>query len=126
MPSRSWQSRSAEQLTLFPERLPFASALPFERPPAPAFVLQPPASYAEYLKSERWAELSAERIRIDGFQCRACPRTESLQVHHRRYPALLGTETVDDLTTFCSGCHVVIEWFRLRDRRSRMAAQRRK
>jgi hypothetical protein len=46
--------------------LPFASALPFERPPVPAFVLQPPASYAEYLKSERWAELSAERRRGAG------------------------------------------------------------
>jgi hypothetical protein len=85
-----------------------------------------PTSYADYLKSARWAELVAERLALDHYRCRACDRDKDLQVHHRRYPAVLGTETVDDLTTFCRGCHVVIEWFRMGDRRARMAALRRR
>jgi hypothetical protein len=49
----------------------------------------------------------------------------SLIVHHRRYPAILSTETVDDLTALCEGpwsCHAVISKAVSR-RRKRAASQ---
>jgi predicted HNH restriction endonuclease len=69
-------------------------------------------SYAEYLASERWAELRAAALERDGHRCRFCDSNQSLEVHHRRYPEEWGTETVDDLTTTCADCHVVLSWFR--------------
>ena len=102
---------SAEQLSLFDDRLPFASGLPAPLPPqrrtAPL-----PVSYAAYLRTARWSELRAEALERDGHRCRFCDGTVRLTVHHRRYPRVFGTETVDDLTTMCSGCNVVFLWFR--------------
>lgn len=65
-------------------------------------------TYEEYIASPRWAALRQEALTRDGFRCRGCNTTESLEVHHRSYPTVLGTETVDDLTTLCGGpdgCH---------------------
>jgi hypothetical protein len=65
-------------------------------------------TYEEYIASPRWVALRQEALARDGFQCRGCNTTEGLEVHHRCYPAVLGTETVDALTTLCGGpdgCH---------------------
>jgi hypothetical protein len=65
-------------------------------------------TYEEYITSPRWAALRQEALARDGFRCRGCNTTEDLEVHHRCYPAVLGTETIDDLTTLCGGsdgCH---------------------
>jgi len=69
-------------------------------------------TYAQYLRSDRWAELRAEAIERDGHACRFCNKPDDLSVHHRRYPARWGEETVQDLTTMCRGCHAVFGWFR--------------
>lgn len=68
-------------------------------------------TYEDYIRSPRWAELRQEALARDGHRCRACNTTERLEVHHRSYPAVLGSETVDDLTTLCGGpdgCHHAI------------------
>lgn len=65
-------------------------------------------AYCRYLHSRRWQELRAEALVRDGCRCRSCNSAQDLEVHHRRYPAVFGTETVDDLTTLCRSCHEAI------------------
>ena len=47
----------------------------------------------------------AQLLQRDGYACRVCNAKRQLQVHHRLYPAVLGTESVTDLTTLCGDCH---------------------
>ena len=63
------------------------------------------AEYAEYLKSDRWRALREAARQRDGNACRLCDSADELEVHHRRYPEVFGTESVDDLTTLCAECH---------------------
>jgi hypothetical protein len=123
--------RPEAQLPLFPERPSFASGLPigmargdrkFEIPAA----APTRAGYAEYLRSATWLALRLEALERDGFACRCCPSTTNLQVHHRRYPEVWGTETVEDLTTLCGRCHLIIGWFCSGDSRARMQRLRRR
>ena len=65
-------------------------------------------TYAEYLRSSVWQEKRAAALERDGHACRCCPSTEQLEVHHRRYPEVLGEEPLEDLTTLCRGCHAII------------------
>ena len=61
--------------------------------------------YQAYLLSERWLfELKPQRLKADNLRCRLCNR-HATQVHHRVYPDILGTETIDDLTSLCEECH---------------------
>ena len=62
-------------------------------------------AYQEYMKTERWGELSYACKCRDGWACRLCGARRNLQAHHRWYPRELGTETVDALTTLCDACH---------------------
>lgn len=119
--------RAQLELPIPAPRLPFASGLPFDPPPPAGPLFRPlPSGYADYLRSARWAELRAEALERDGYRCRYCNSPDRIGVHHRRYPEVLGTETVDDLTTTCSGCHLVLAWFRSGDRGRRMRALRRR
>jgi hypothetical protein len=60
--------------------------------------------YTMYLESTEWHILRLQRLAMDNNECVLCGR-EARQVHHRRYPKTLGTETVNDLVSLCSGCH---------------------
>ena len=62
-------------------------------------------SYVEYLESAAWRIKRQEAIARDGFRCRICNSDKSVVVHHRKYPKILGTEPVEDLTTLCNKCH---------------------
>lgn len=62
-----------------------------------------------YLRTETWKRLRAEALSRDGRRCRGCNGRSRLDVHHRYYPAVLGTESVDALTTLCRACHDAIE-----------------
>lgn len=62
------------------------------------------STYAEYLRSPRWAELRKETIKRDGDCCNVCGGEQSLHVHHGTY-ARLGAELPGDLVTLCSPCH---------------------
>lgn len=70
-----------------------------------------PRVYELYLQeSPIWKELRRKAKERDGSRCRICNHAEpqDLQVHHRHYPEIYGTETVDDLTTLCRWCHDAI------------------
>ncbi|MEI6987250.1 MAG: hypothetical protein WCK65_14090 [Rhodospirillaceae bacterium] len=61
--------------------------------------------YREYLRTEAWKKLRREALNRDGKRCRLCNASGGLQAHHRYYPEVLGTETIDALTTLCGRCH---------------------
>lgn len=63
------------------------------------------AAYAAYMDSPEWQALRHEALERDGRRCRLCNARRGLEVHHRYYPAVMGTETVDALTTLCHPCH---------------------
>lgn len=67
-------------------------------------------TYDEYMHSQLWKTLPAriEALQRDGMRCRGCNGTEDLEMHHRHYPEILGSETADDLTTLCKVCHEAI------------------
>lgn len=63
------------------------------------------SDYGQYLRSPAWKRKRKAALKRDGYRCRVCNRGQYLEVHHRRYPAVLGTESVNDLTTLCNSCH---------------------
>ncbi len=65
-------------------------------------------AYRDYMQSEAWKRLRRQALERDGRRCRLCNGSEALQVHHRYYPEVLGTETVDALTTLCGSCHEAV------------------
>ncbi len=61
--------------------------------------------YWAYRHTDRWLnELQPARLAFDKYQCRMCD-AKATCVHHRIYPKILGTETIDDLTSLCHKCH---------------------
>lgn len=60
--------------------------------------------YRAYCKSPRFTELKLERWEIDNFECVLCAR-KAETIHHRRYPKILGTETINDVISLCNFCH---------------------
>ena len=67
--------------------------------------------YRQYLQSEKWKAIVAQRIRIDGYVCQCCgcrgTQTNPLEVHHLSYRYLGHEETriYEDLVTLCHCCH---------------------
>jgi 5-methylcytosine-specific restriction endonuclease McrA len=64
-------------------------------------------NYDAYLRSPVWQRKRQQALQRDGYRCRVCDSADQLHVHHRRYPRVLGTETLDDLTVLCSRCHAL-------------------
>jgi len=62
-------------------------------------------AYQEYLKSEKWKELSGEAKEKAGHKCVVCNSKKSLEVHHRQYPLIWGIEPLSYLTVLCAPCH---------------------
>jgi 5-methylcytosine-specific restriction endonuclease McrA len=61
-------------------------------------------TYQEYLLSPEWSIIREQRLAMDNHECVLCG-VAAEQVHHRRYPKVLGTETVNDLVSLCDLCH---------------------
>lgn len=62
--------------------------------------------YHAYLKSQKWAELSARVKERDGHRCRDCQYPFALEVHHEHYHDLYKEEeNLSCLTTLCRYCH---------------------
>ena len=67
--------------------------------------------YIEYMKSDKWRRIAAERMRIDNHTCQGCGSRGSannpLEVHHLRYRYIYHEETriYEDLVTLCHACH---------------------
>lgn len=60
--------------------------------------------YGEYLQTEHWQQTRLVALERDGYACRVCGSTESLNVHHRTYDRR-GEEAPGDMTTLCQPCH---------------------
>jgi len=63
-------------------------------------------AYQEYLKSETWETIRAQRLATDNGECVLCGEG-ARHVHHRRYPKKWGTETINDLVSLCVRCHAI-------------------
>lgn len=61
-------------------------------------------AYQEYLESDKWKTIRAQRLAMDNGECALCV-SKAYHVHHRRYPKELGTETISDLVSLCEDCH---------------------
>ncbi len=61
--------------------------------------------YDAYLHSSVWQEKREKALTRDGHRCRLCNSSNRLNVHHRCYPKILGTEPLEDLITLCMKCH---------------------
>lgn len=66
--------------------------------------------YAQYLKSDVWADIRLKAIVRAGYRCQRCEALyfgeTKLQVHHKTYERVGGLEKDDDLEVFCAGeCH---------------------
>ncbi len=65
-------------------------------------------AYARYLMSRRWHQLRIAKLREQKFTCEDCNKRltrRELEVHHKRYPKVLGTESLEDLMALCAACH---------------------
>lgn len=62
-------------------------------------------TYEHFLRSPLWREQRREALIRDSWRCRRCESKLSLQVHHKRYAKVLGTEKLEDLETLCNTCH---------------------
>lgn len=67
--------------------------------------------YAEYMRSDKWRRIAAERMRIDNYTCVGCgckgTAANALECHHLSYRYLYHEETriYEDLVTLCHACH---------------------
>lgn len=67
------------------------------------------AEYLKYLESPAWKRLRKQALLRDGGKCRGFDCTApAVNVHHDRYPQVLGTEKLDWLFSVCVDCHALI------------------
>lgn len=52
--------------------------------------------------------MRVKAIERAGGRCQICNSKNRLEVHHRVYPEVLGTENVIDLTVLCYSCHYFV------------------
>jgi 5-methylcytosine-specific restriction endonuclease McrA len=61
-------------------------------------------NYYEYIKSEKWKELTVKFKIFKGERCEKCLSKQHLQTHHIHYKTL-GNENFSDLMLLCGNCH---------------------
>ena len=61
--------------------------------------------YKEYLVGTTWQEKRKLALDRAKNRCQLCNSRKNLEVHHRKYPTILGQEPVEDLTVLCHRCH---------------------
>jgi len=62
-------------------------------------------NYQEYLLTPVWNELKKAALARADYRCQVCNSDNSLNIHHRKYPRVLGKEPVSDLVVLCRNCH---------------------
>lgn len=62
-------------------------------------------SYKSYLRSDVWKEKKEVALKKASYRCQVCNSDQRPEVHHRKYPAILGKELTEDLTVLCKKCH---------------------
>jgi len=65
------------------------------------------ATYAEYLKSDRWQRRRLRSLDKAAYACQVCKSTRLLEVHHNCYDRL-GDELDSDLFVVCGMHHDMI------------------
>lgn len=58
--------------------------------------------YRAYLERDTWTTIREQRLAMDGYECVLCGAPAE-NVHHRRYPKVLGGETILALVSLCRG-----------------------
>jgi hypothetical protein len=64
--------------------------------------------YREYLNSPLWKEKRREALQHYGSSCQHCGSQGHCEIHHKRYPRILGEESVHDLQPLCGKCHKML------------------
>ena len=62
-------------------------------------------NYARYLKSETWIRIREKAIEEFGACCEVCKSENGIEIHHKAYPEVLGTEPTSYLMVLCHRCH---------------------
>ena len=62
-------------------------------------------SYQLYLKGDIWKGIRKVAIQAVNKTCQQCGSKKKLVVHHKKYPKILGEETIDMLQCLCEDCH---------------------
>lgn len=72
--------------------------------------------YDDYIHSEVWHEIRANRLKKDNYRCVKCGTGKNVEVHHIKYPVLAwGTEDIEhDIVTLCAKCHAEVHKFDIR------------
>ena len=60
------------------------------------------------IKSEKRKSTRKQAIARDSCQCRVCGSPHGLQVHHIVHKSKGGHDTLDNLITLCSDCHLIV------------------
>lgn len=60
--------------------------------------------YYDYIKSDKWKQLTAKFKLFKGGKCEKCLSKNNLQTHHIHYKTL-GNESFSDLMLLCGDCH---------------------
>jgi len=60
--------------------------------------------YYDYIKSDKWKELTLRFGLFKGEKCEKCFSKQNLQTHHIHYKTL-GNESFSDLMLLCGDCH---------------------
>ena len=68
-----------------------------------------------HYQSAYWRTLREQCFARDNYRCRLCNSPDTLQAHHRTYERF-GHELLDDVTTLCEPCHVVVTDYQRRTR----------
>lgn len=61
--------------------------------------------YAEFLKSQFWAEVSSRCKELAGWKCEKCGRDIGLNAHHKVYRNDWYETKIEDLICLCYQCH---------------------
>lgn len=68
-------------------------------------------TYSEKLKDPRWQKKRLEILKRDKWACQLCGCKErTLHVHHKQYSGNPWDSRLEDLITYCSICHDVVEF----------------
>lgn len=63
-------------------------------------------NYDDYLHTDVWEDIQGMRFAIDGYKCQKCGSAINIQIHHKTYPDVWGTEDIRlDIITVCEECH---------------------
>lgn len=65
-------------------------------------------TYHNYLLSDHWRKLKAEKFRKSGYACEGCTRRDSREVHHLVYRNPVESGLVGDLMVLCGRCHEIV------------------